>query len=857
MGSSFGFGASTNHYKDFKNARVILVEGNNPAENHPMGMKWILEAKALGAKLIVVDPRFTRTAAHADEFVAIRPGTDVAFVGGLIRLVLERGYHDADYLVRHTNARYRVHEGFYFEGGVFSGLRRKGQGGVEYDPTTWSYSLGADGEPRKAETLEETGTVFDHLRRHFDRYTPEVVEDITGVRAEQLVRVAELMGSIKPGVLMYALGATQHTIGVQQIRSYAILQLLLGNMGVAGGGVGANRGESNVQGATDMAVLWDKLPGYLPQPGQWEHSLADYRRNKGTDAYLGLVNLLRAWFADEVPLDEAYRLLPRIGKHTRYSVYELQDRMLEGEVRGLVCMGQNPAVSNADRTSVLAALASLDLLVVLDIFETETASFWKLLPDPAVCDTEVWLLPSAGFLEKPGSLTNSGRWVQGRQVVVDPPGEAHSDLWILDRLFCSLRGRAAERDRPRDRALLKARWGYQETESLAGYQAVLAEIAGWAVEPVTCGDQTLARGDPLPSSAWLRDDGTTAAGNRLYAGLFAGGEDLSRRRGDRDPEDEEGRHPEWAWSWPDNTRILYEGSPDSPPFARNAEGVARLFAAEYALEEGGALVRRSLRPVDGPLPEHYEPVEGPLSNPLHPEVPTSPLVVHPRTAESPPLGDPDEYPCILSTGFLHEMWGGGAMSRRLAPLIEAQPEAFVEISRSLGNRLGVRGGETVALETARGRVELKVVVTGRLRPIYCDGAFHEVVWAPMHYGEFGDATGAAVNAVTLDALEPNVKIHETKSCRCRVVRVGGETPWEPGPRSRIQIPGEGPREPAPPRDYSRSAMRRAEGAGESMEEDSDGVAGEVDLAEEPGAGTDAGTDADAGTELPAEDEATS
>lgn len=809
MGSSFGYGASTNHYKDFKNARVILVEGNNPAENHPMGMKWILEAKARGAKLIVVDPRFTRTAAHADEFVAIRPGTDVAFVGGLIRLVLERQYHDEGFLERHTNALYKVHEGFYFQDGVFSGLRRKGDGTVEYDPTTWAYSLGPDGEPKKGGTLAEEGTVFDHLRRHFDRYTPEVVEDITGVRAEQLERVAELMGSVKPGVLMYALGATQHTIGVQQIRGYAILQLLLGNMGVPGGGIGANRGESNVQGATDMAVLWDKLPGYLPQPGQWEHSLEDYRRNKGTDAYKGLVNLLRAWFADEVSLEEAYRLLPRVGKSTRYSVYELQDRMLEGEVGGLICMGQNPAVSNADRASVLGALARLDLLVVLDIFETETASFWKLLPDPEVCGTEVWLLPSAGFLEKPGSLTNSGRWVQGRQVVVAPPGESHTDLWILDQLFRALRERAAERNRPRDRALLKARWDYQDMEALSGYQAVLAEIAGWAVEPVELGEERLERGESLPGSAWLRDDGDTACGNRLYAGLFGGGQDLSRRRGDPDPEDEDGRHPEWAWSWPDNTRILYEGGPDSPPFATTAEGVARLFAADHARKEGAALVRRSLRPVDGPLPEHYEPIEGPLTNPLHPDVPTSPLVVHPRSADAPALGDADEYPYILTTGFLHEMWGGGAMSRRLGPLVEAQPEPFLEISRSLGNRLGVRGGELVALETPRGRVELKVVVTGRLRPLYCDGAFQEVVWAPMHYGEFGDATGAAVNAVTLDALEPNVKIQETKVCRCRVVRLDGVSPWEPGPGPRLSIPGEGPRAPAPPRDYSKRPLRRS------------------------------------------------
>lgn len=752
----------------------MVVEGNNPAENHPMGMKWILEAQKAGAKLVVVDPRFTRTAAHADEYLAIRPGTDIAFVGALIRLVIERGGIDRDYLETRTNAPFLVSEQYSFEGGLFSGIHPRDDGPA-YETMSWGYRTDATGRPLRAPRLEDEGTVFSHLVRHFSRYDLTTVEAITGIPAARISRVADLLVAMRPGVIMYALGATQHTVGVQQIRAYAILQLLLGNVGVPGGGVGANRGESNVQGATDMAVLWDKLPGYVPQPLERQVELDDYARTQGSDAAKGLVNLLKAWFPGLEPR-ESYRFLPRLREGESYSLYELQDRMRSGRVRGLLVMGQNPLVSNADRRQTAASLAALETLVVLDIFETETACFWKLDRDPALVATEVWLLPAAGFLEKPGSLTNSGRWVQGREVVVPPPGSARPDLWILDRLHAALKALVATRRRPRDRALLEAAWSYGDGDPArfpetfgVGYEPVLAEIAGRALDRVGSPDGgTLAAGEPLPGSAWLRADGTTACGNRLYAGLFAGGRDRSRSR-ERVADDPTGASPGWAWAWPDDTRILYEKSAPVP-FPKNAEGVGRLFAAEYSLHEDGKLVRSSQRPVDGPLPEHFEPLEGPLPNPLHPGLPTAPLVVHPRTPDQAPLGDPERFPHVLTTGFLHEMWGGGAMSRRLRGLVEAQPEPFVEISGSLARQLGIGPGDPVDLSTARGSIRIKAVVTDRLRPLYCMGRFIEVVWAPMHYGELGDATGVSVNRLTLDALEPNVKIQETKACRCRIDR---------------------------------------------------------------------------------------
>lgn len=771
LGASFGYGAATNPSNDLANARVLLVQGSNPAETHPMAMRWILEAKAQGARLIVVDPRFTRTAAHADEFVPLRPGTDIAFLGALIKQVIERGYADEASLREHTNAGYLVHPDFAFEDGHFTGLKRKGDGSREYDPATWSYLLGTSGEPRQGAALRDEGTVFWHLTQHFSRYDLKTAEGITGVRAEQIERVAELLGSIRPGAVMVGLGATQHTVGTQQVRAAAILQLLLGNMGVPGGGLAANHSPANLQGACDMAVAWDQLPGGLPVPGQWHSTLDEYRRVHGREAHRGLVNLLRAWFSPRLALPEAYQLLPRLPRTPRYSTHELLDRMREGEVRGLVVMGQNPVVSVAHRELTLRSLAALDLLVVMDLFETETTSFWRQFHDPTEVPTEVWQLPVASFLEKPGTVTNSGRWVQGRDPVVEPPGEARPDLWVLDQLFRRLRARAEARPRPRDKALLQAAWDYGEAE----YPRVLAEIAGVARTPVEHQGETLAPGEPLPGGAWLRDDGRTACGNQLYAGLLAGGEDRSRRRGAPDEEDVAGTHEGWAWCWPENLRILYPRS-HPQPFAGTAEGVARLFAAEYGRREGGELIRRSTRPVDGPLPEHYEPFEGPLTNPLHPTVPVAPLVVHPRSEDGAALGEGEDFPFVLTTGSLHEMAGGGAMTRRLASLVESQPEPFVEISRSLGNRLGVSGGERVLLVTARGQAALRVVVTGRLRPLYCDGGFVEVVWAPTHWGEVGDSTGASVHAVTLDVLEPNVKIPETKSCRCRLERLEAEGP---------------------------------------------------------------------------------
>lgn len=780
----------------------MLIEGNNTAENHPMGMKWVLAAKAAGAPVIVVDPKFNRTAAHADLYVRIRPGSDIAFQAALVNVVLAEGLFDREFLVRATNASFLVREDFAFDEGLFSGYDAAKHA---YDPASWAYRVDGSGRPLTA-GLEEPGTVLGHLKAHFARYTPEVAERISGVPAAQIRQVARTFASRRPGVVMYALGATQHSYGVQQIRCYAILQLLLGNMGRAGGGVAANRGESNVQGATDMCVAWDKLPGYLETPRLDAPTLHAYRATFGTAMHARLVNLLCAWFGDaaRARADFGYGWLPQRDPRQDLSLYAQQRRMREGAMRFLMVMGENPAVSQANQRLMLEALAKLEMLVVVDIFPSETAQFFSAFAlKPEDVGTEVIALPAAAFLEKDGCLTNSGRWVQGREVAVPPPGEAKADLWILDQLFRRVRALIeADAAAPGREAVIHAAWDYGDPiES----REVLLEIGGSWTDS----------GAPLPGSAALRADGTTACGNALYAGIGCAPDGTHRDRSqDRDLADPSGLglHPGFAWAWPDNTRILYNrgsAGPDGRPldadrplvwwdaaaaawqghttphvadaraapgsaadavFPRLALGRGRLFVGPEAMRVDGALVSSSPVLKDGPLPEHYEPIEGLVPNLLHPAVGTNPVVCYPHFPDQKPLGDAARFPHLLCTGFLHEMWGGGAMTRRMTRLVELQPEPFVEISRELAAREVIRSGDQVVIETARGSVTLKAMVTPRLRPVVVAGATVEIVWAPMHYGPLGLARGGVLNAVTLDALEPNVGIQETKACLCRVRR---------------------------------------------------------------------------------------
>ncbi len=783
-----------------------------------MAMPWIMEAKMKGAKIIHVDPRFTRTSAVADIYAQIRPGSDIAFLGAMINHIITGGHYDEQYLKDFTNAACLINPGYSFDDGLFVGFDETR---ASYDINKWAYQLDEEGKPKLAAHLTDEHTVFSHLRDHFASYSFEKAELATGIPAHEQRRIADTFINNRPGTILYALGATQHTYGTQHIRCYPIIQLLLGNMGKPGGGVAANRGESNVQGATDLGVAWDKLPGYLTSPSTDTPDLKSWIAKNGTLRGKYLINFLKAIFGDAAQPDNDYHYdwLPKLSNKINYSAFKMFEAMADSKIKMLINIGQNPAVSNANHAVTIKGLASLDMLVVVDIFETETASFWKDGPyQPKDVNTEVLLLPAACFLEKSGSITHSGRWLQWRDKCVDAPGAARSDLAMLDEIFRRVRAYYAGSQDAKDAPILNAIWDYGEQPD---YLAVLAEMSGrvWADRECLIGGNkvTLKADHQVPSVRALQADGATSAGCWLYCGAVGEeGDQLVNYTARRDPADPSGLglHTRWAWSWPANIRILYNrascdlnGQPrdnvaplvwwdeqarcwrgaDTPDVVdtlaepnssagRNAfrflaEGRARLFTAPYVDYENGAARDRSPVPVDGPLPVYYEPIESPTINIYHPKVQNNPIVKH-RGANPATIAQASEqYPYVLCTGFIHEMWGGGAMTRRMPKLVELIPEPFVEMSKQLAAKLGIEAGDHVRLVTARGEARARAIVTGRIQTLMINGKPVETLWAPMHWGALGMSCGNSINAVTLDALEPNVQIAENKACLCNVEKI--------------------------------------------------------------------------------------
>lgn len=784
-----------------------------------MAMPWIMEAKMQGAKVIHIDPRFTRTSAIADIYAQIRPGSDIAFLGAMINFIINERHYDEQYLRDFTNAAFLVNPDYAFDDGLFVGFDEARR---QYDTNKWAYQLDEQRRPRIAADMEAEGTVFSHLKRHFADYSFEKAESATGIPASRQRLIAKVFVDNRPGTILYALGATQHTYGSQHIRCYPIIQLLLGNMGKPGGGVAANRGESNVQGATDIGIAWDKLPGYLTSPATDTPTLATWTAKNGTLRAKYLISFLKAMFGDAATSenDFCYDWLPKLSNKINYSAFKMFEAMASGKIHMLINIGQNPAVSNANHNTTLQGLANLEMLVAVDIFETETASFWKDGPfDPAEVNTEVFLLPAASFLEKSGSITHSGRWLQWRDKCVEPPGEARSDLEILDELFKRVRHYYKDSTAAKDAPILNAVWDYGDRPD---YLAVLREISGqvWADrEIIVAGTRVkLSAGHQVPSVRALQADGSTSSGCWLYCGAV--GEEngqIVNYTERRDPADPGGLglHSRWAWSWPANIRILYnrascdlEGKPRAgvkplvwwdaeakrwrgadvpdvvdPLAAPNsndgqnafrflAEGRARLFAAPYADIDAATGMIRDKSPVlvDGPLPVYYEPIESPTINIYHPKVQNNPVVKH-RGSNPVPLEALGDFPYVLCTGFIHEMWGGGAMTRRIPKLVELVPEPFVEMSKQLARRIGIEAGDRVRLVTTRGEAVARAVVTGRIQTLKINGKPVETLWAPMHWGALGMACGNSINAVTIDALEPNVQIAENKACLCRVEKI--------------------------------------------------------------------------------------
>ncbi len=841
LGPTFGRGAMTNDWIDLKNSDVIFVFGANPASNHPASFSWITVARAHGAKLVVVDPAYTRSAAVADVYAPIRPGTNIAFLGGLINYALQNQLYPSEYLKAYTNALTLINPAYQGPAeldGLFAGFNAETKA---YAGATWQYQIekiqvkvkDAAGNaitkevsvPKQAAALDEPNTVFSILKRHYARYTPALVERVCGTPQEKFLEVARTFCATgapdQSGTILYAMGQTQHTVGTQNVRAMAILQLILGNIGIPGGGVNALRGESNVQGSTDMALLFGDLPGYLGAPTDRHADLQTYAAKFDATSYWVngprfVVNLLKAWYGDAAKKENnyAYDYLPKTSGN--YSWIPLFQAMRAGKIKGLFCMGMNPAVSGPNARMERLALANLDWLVVMDLFETETASFWKAPGvDPQTIQTEVFALPALDAMEKEGSIVTSGRRIQWRPRVAAGPGDAKSDIWILNRLANALKAVYAHSTDPKDRPILDLNWVYGDDPD-PDVWLVAREINGYALDDVkdATGKVLLEKGALLPAFATIASAANfdaIACGNWLYAGYFAPADDgrgiwrpAARRRGQKDPGDL-GLFPYWGYTWPANRHILYNRAsarPDGAPWSENKKLIwwdaatkkwtgydvpdfvatkapdakADPAGAGLATQAGtDAFIMKAdgkgwlFAPTglaDGPLPEHYEPLESPVQNALS-GCQCNPVVKVWNTDKDKAIGDHigvcEQYPVICTTFRLGEHWQAGAMSRTLPWLAEIQPELFVLLGPDLARARGIANGDQVKVRSARGEIQAVAMISARLKALIVDGKPVHLVRIPWHWGWQGLATGACVNDLSPHVGDGNTMIPEYKA----------------------------------------------------------------------------------------------
>jgi formate dehydrogenase major subunit len=813
LGTTFGRGGATTTPRDLVRSDAILIIGSNMAENHPVAFQWVIEARERGARVLHVDPRFSRTSAMADTWIPIRAGSDLALLGGLVRYAIEEGRVFLDYVRAYTNAgvilRHDVRDSEDLDG-VFSGWDPAAR---RYDPATWQYERDADGGYAHDATLEHPRCVYQVLRRHFARYTPEMVERVCGVPRERFAELAATFcgasGPGKTGAICYALGWTQHSKGSQLIRTAAILQLLLGNVGRPGGGIMALRGHASIQGSTDIPTLFDLLPGYLAMP-RWEidpDDLAEYLQERSAargmwanlDRYL--VSLLKAYYGEAAAPanDFGFRWLPRLTGDHSHMAFWLE--MADGNVEGLFAIGDNPAVAGPNAGFERRALGRLKWLVVRDMVETETASFWHDSPEVRRGEirtediaTEVFLLPAAGHAEKAGTFTNTERLLQFRDKAVDPPGDARSESWFIHQLGRRLKAKALADPRPRHAGLLALTLddGAGEPDS----EDVLREINGYRVA-----DRSL-----LPGFGALEADGSTACGCWIYSGVFpAEGRNRARERKGSGPYGQG-----WGFAWPADRRILYnrasarpDGTPWSerkrlvwwdadraawtgfdvpdfpiakppeytpPPHARGADALAgdKPFVMH---DDGLGWIWVPVGLNDGPLPAHYEPFESPVANAIYPRHDTNPAAMkreRPGNLYAAPQ-DP-RFPYVLTTYRLTEHHTTGAMTRVLPHLAELQPALFCELSPELAAERGIGHGDDVAITTARGTVRARAMVTPRLRPLRVGGRIVHQVGLPWHWGYRGLTTGDVANDLTAISEEPTSRIMEAKALLCRIER---------------------------------------------------------------------------------------
>jgi formate dehydrogenase major subunit len=807
----------TNHWVDLKNADVILIDGSNAAENHPASMTWIQKAREeRGAKVIVVDPRFTRSASQADLYVPIRSGTDIAFFGGMMKYILDHKlYHEA-YLLHYTNAATLISSDFKGPAdldGLFSGFSDPdGDGFGTYDRKSWSYQTDKEGKPLRDETLQNKNCVFQILKRHFERYTLERVSSVTGCPKDKLEAAYKLYASTgapeKTGTILYAMGQTQHTVGSQNVRCMAIIQLLLGNLGRPGGGVNALRGESNVQGSTDQGVLAHLVPGYMAIPAAGAHpTLADYlEKETPKTGYWSnkpkfFISLLKAWWGDHATAENhfAYDYLPKVENAANHYWIPLFEAMYAGKIQGLWIMGMNPAVSGPNSRLEREALKKLKWMVVQEIFDTETCSFWRAPGvNPKDVQTEVFILPAADAMEKEGSIVTSGRLIQWRPKVAEAPGTALPDHQILNLIALELKALYRAEPGPFPDPILHLNWDYGKDLDI---EKVAQEMNGYALADLKDdkGNVTAKKGEILKSFGVLQSDGSTACGCWIYTGYYALADDgtgkmlpAAKRRGQKDPGGL-GMYPFWAFSWPANRRIIYNrcsADPDGKPWSEDKKliwwdeaqkrwvgyDVPDFLPTRAPTDPGGKdpfIMRVDgkgglFAPLnEGPLPEHYEPVETPLTkNPFSSRL-HNPVIKIWKTDEGKPIGNnwgkPDKFPIVATTYRVVEHWQGGGMSRWLEWLTECQPQMFVELSKELAAEKGIRNGDRVKVRSARGEIHAVAIVTARFKPFKVEGKTIHQIGMPWHFGWGGLAKGDTCNDLTPHVGDGNTTIPEYKA----------------------------------------------------------------------------------------------
>lgn len=813
----------TNSWNDIKNADLILVMGGNAAEAHPVGFKWVIEAmQKRKARLISVDPRFNRTSAVADLYAPIRNGSDIAFLGGVINWLLTNDKIHHDYVKFNTDATFLTKPGFAFDNGFFSGYDEAKR---KYDKSTWGYQLGEDGFIKVDDTLQDPLCVYQQLKKHYSRYTPEMVTKICGTPTDKFLKICAMLGEMsapdKTSTILYALGWTQHTVGSQNIRTMAMIQLLLGNMGRPGGGVNALRGHSNVQGVTDMNAYAEVYSGYMSAPMDTDDSFEKYlarntpkplrpnQFNYWSNFPRFWVSLMKAYYGKSATAENhfCYDWAPKLAGG--YDILHIFELMHQGKMNGMISQGFNPLGSVPNKNKLSAALSKLKYLVSIDPLETETSEFWQNYGPyndvkPEAIQTEVFRLPSTCFAEEEGSLTNSSRVVIWKDEAVAPPGEARVDSEIVARLFVKLREMYAKEGGAFPDAIAGMAWDYVQP-NVPSPAELMREINGKALadvlappdpkDPIAPRAVLVKAGQQLPGFAMLRDDGSTACGNWLYTGCWTEAGNNTARRDLADPTGL-GVYPQFGFSWPANRRIMYNrasADKDGKPWSPNKKYVywngkawggadvpdmlvtaaPELGMGSFIMTPEGAARLHAVGMADGPFPEHYEPFETPIGvNPMHPDNPkaTSNPVVRVFKGDLEAFGKKDEFPYSATTYRLTEHFHYWTKHARLNAVV--QPEAFVEISEELAQEKGIRHGDKVKVSSQRGHVVTKAVVTKRIKPWDVNGQKVHLVGIPFHWGFKGQTKiGYLSNTLAPFVGDANSQTPESKAFLVNIERV--------------------------------------------------------------------------------------